>query len=141
MAAAEEEVAFDDLQSLLKETRGVFEKLAEGNLKMGSWQMVLWQPRWVHATEDSLCYQKITADERPIGREKKIEFRDVKEIEELEYGEFVLQCTKRDYTFKAPDENRCQVVVHNLRQLRERWKHSQPAAAATPATTPRGKKR
>ena len=85
---------------------------------MGSWQMVLWQPRWVHATEDSLCYQKITADERPIGREKKIEFRDIKEIEELEYGEFVLQCTKRDYTFKAPDENRCQVHAPRTRRRR-----------------------
>ena len=52
---------------------------------------------------------EITADERPIGREKRIEFRDVREIEELEYGEFVLQCTKRDYTFKAPDEKKCQV--------------------------------
>lgn len=124
MAAAEEEVALDDLQALLKETRGVFEKLAEGNLKLGSWQMVLWQPRWVHAEVDALCYQKITADERPIGREKRIEFKDLKEIEELEFGEFVLQCKKRDYTFKAPDENKCQVIVHNLRQLRERWRVS-----------------
>ena len=39
--------------------------------------------------------------QRPIGRVKRIEFKDVKEIEELEYGEFVLQCSKRDYTFKA----------------------------------------
>ena len=49
--------------------------------------MVLWQPRWVHAEVDALCYQKITADERPIGREKRIEFKDLKEIEELEYRE------------------------------------------------------
>ena len=100
----------------------------EGNLKLGSWQMVLWQPRWVHAEVDGLCYQKITADERPIGREKRVEFRDVREIEELEFGEFVLQCQKRDYTFKAPDENKCQVsavvwymalrhVVHPVSQL------------------------
>ena len=104
---------------------------------MGSWQMVLWQPRFLHAETGALCYQKITADEvcvclraswllsltrrahlhrgvcvcaalalplvsqRPIGRVKRIEFKDVKEIEELEYGEFVLQCSKRDYTFKA----------------------------------------
>ena len=73
-----------------------------GNLKMGSWQMVLWQPRWVHAEMDALCYQKITADERPIGREKRIEFKHVKEIEELEFGEFVLQCDKRDFTFGFP---------------------------------------
>ena len=139
------QVALDDLQALLKESRGVFEKLAvrtrararaknqarwcagasaltrgalfffsaraaqEGNLKLGSWQMVLWQPRWVHAETDALCYQKITADERPIGKEKRIEFSNLKEIEELEYGEFVMQCKKRDYTFKCPDEKTCQV--------------------------------
>jgi len=122
MAAAEEEVAQDDLQALLNESRGVLEKLAEGNLKLGTWQMVLWQPRWVFAETDCLCYQKITADERPIGKVKRIEFRDVREIEELEYGEFVLQCAKRDYTFKAPSETVCQVFTHNLRQLRERWR-------------------
>ena len=105
---------------------------------MGSWQMVLWQPRWVHAETDALCYQKITADERPIGREKRIEFRDVKEIEELEYGEFVLQCSKRDYTFKAADEHKCQVIVHNLRQLRERWRASPEGQAADTKATPRG---
>ena len=81
----------------------------EGNLKLGSWQMVLWQPRWVHAETDALCYQKITSDERPIGRHKRIEFRDIREIEELENAEFVLQTGKRDYTFKAPNENKCQV--------------------------------
>jgi len=122
MAAAEEEVAHDDLQALLTETRGVLEKLAEGNLKLGTWQMVLWQPRWVYAETDCLCYQKITADERPIGKVKRVEFKDVREIEELEYGEFVLQCAKRDYTFKAPNDTTCQVFTHNLRQLRERWR-------------------
>ena len=110
----------------------------EGNLKLGSWQMVLWQPRWVHAETDALCYQKITADERPIGREKRIEFRDVREIEELEYGEFVLQCSKRDYTFKAADEHKCQVIVHNLRQLRERWRASPEGQAQETKATPRG---
>jgi len=124
MAAAEQEVAQDDLAALLVETRGVLEKLAEGNLKLGTWQMVLWQPRWVFASTEALCYQKITADERPIGKEKRIPFSDIQQIEELEFGEFVLQCPRRDYTFKAPDEFKCQVFVHNLRQLRERWKAS-----------------
>ena len=32
-------------------------------MKLGSWQMVLWQPRWVFAELDGLCYQKISADE------------------------------------------------------------------------------
>jgi hypothetical protein len=138
MAAAEEEVALDDLQALLKETRSVLEKLAEGNLKLGSWQMVLWQPRWVHAETDALCYQKITSDERPIGKQKRIEFRDIREIEELENAEFVLQTGKRDYTFKAPNENKCQVFVHNLRQLRERWRVAQEA---NPTPAPEKKSR
>ena len=60
-------------------------------------------------------------DDAPHGH-GEVEFKDVREIEELEYGEFVLQCAKRDYTFKAPDETKCQVIVHNLRQLRERWR-------------------
>jgi len=120
MAAAEEEVAQDDLAALLLETRGVLEKLAEGNLKLGSWQMVLWQPRWVYATTEGLCYQKITADERPIGKEKKVLYTDILKIDELEYGEFQLEVAKRMYTFKCATDTKCQVFVHNLRQLQER---------------------
>ena len=41
-------------------------------------------------------------------------------VEELDCAEFVIQCGKRDYTFKAPSEETCTVLVHNLRQLRER---------------------
>ena len=35
-------------------------------------------------------------------------------------AQFVLQCSNRDYTFKAANENLSTVLVHNLRQLRER---------------------
>ncbi len=87
---------------------------------MGAWQMVLWQPRWVYAEVDGLCYQKISTTEKPIGRPKKIRFDAIKEIDELDAAEFVLQCERRDYTFKAPSEESCAVLVHNLRQLRER---------------------
>jgi len=87
---------------------------------MGAWQMVLWQPRWVFAETDGFCYQKISTTERPIGKPKKITFASVREIEELDSAEFVLQCASRDYTFKAPSEEACTVLVHNLRQLRER---------------------
>ena len=89
-------------------------------VKMGAWQMVLWQPRWVYAEVDGLCYQKISTTEKPIGRPKKIRFDAIKEIDELDAAEFVLQCERRDYTFKAPTEEACAVLVHNLRQLRER---------------------
>jgi len=32
-------------------------------VKMGAWQMVLWQPRWVYAEVDGFCYQKISTAE------------------------------------------------------------------------------
>lgn len=107
-------------------------------MKLGSWQMVLWQPRWIYAEVDGLCYQKISADEKLIGAPKKIPFSAMQEIEELDCSEFVLQCSNRDYTFKAPTEEACTVLVHNLRQLRERAKHSQPPPAAA-ATSSRGR--
>ncbi|KAL1495209.1 hypothetical protein AB1Y20_017073 [Prymnesium parvum] len=110
----------DDLDQLLEETRGILEKLADAAVKLGSWQMVLWQPRWVFAELDGLCYQKISAEEKPIGQPKKILYSSILHIEELDQGEFVLQCNNRDYTFKAPNENLSSVLVHNLRQLRER---------------------
>lgn len=70
----------------------------------------------------------VLRSQRPIGKIKKIDFGDIREIEELEYGEFVLQCSKRDYTFKVPDEQKCQIFVHNLRQLRERHRVMQEGA-------------
>jgi len=91
---------------------------------MGAWQMVLWQPRWLYAEVDGVCYQKISTTEKPIGKPKKIEYKNIKEIDELDCAEFVLQCGRRDYTFKAPSEDVCAVLVHNLRQLRERAKRS-----------------
>jgi hypothetical protein len=118
LAASEEQVVQDDLSQLLSETRGVCEKLADAAVKMGAWQMVLWQPRWVYAEVDGLCYQKISTTEKPIGKPKKIKYIDVKQIEELDCAEFVLQTGSRDYTFKAPNEDAATVLVHNLRQLR-----------------------
>ena len=69
--------------------------MQDGAVKMGAWQMVLWQPRWVFAETDGFCYQKISTTERPIGKPKKITFASVREIEELDsaevYSRFVLR--------------------------------------------------
>mmetsp|Transcript_32462 Transcript_32462/g.68286 ORF Transcript_32462/g.68286 Transcript_32462/m.68286 type:complete len:149 (+) Transcript_32462:41-487(+) len=111
LAQSEEQVVQDDLSQLLSETRGVCEKLADAAVKMGAWQMVLWQPRWVYAEVDGFCYQKISTAEKPIGKPKKILYADIKEIEELDCAEFVLQCANRDFTFKAPNEDACTVLA------------------------------
>jgi hypothetical protein len=78
-------------------------------MKFGAWQMVLWQPRWLYAEVDGLCYQKISTSEvrsrprmalvsaaqtasgvhaqKPIGRPKKILFKNIKDIDELDCAE------------------------------------------------------
>ena len=89
---------------------------------------------------DGFCYQKISADESPIGKPKKIMFAAVETIEELDCAEFVLQCGKRDFTFKAPSEDACTVLVHNLRQLRERAARERAAREAQAAPAPAKKK-
>jgi len=86
--------------------------------------MVLWQPRYVYAETEHLCYQKVSASDKPIGKAKKIPFSSISKIDELEYGEYCIQCSKRDYTFKAVDSNQCTVMVHNLRQLLGRYREN-----------------
>ena len=142
LAASEEEAVHDDLHQLLSETRGLVEKLANPAVKLGSWQLVLWQPRWVFAETDGFCYQKISSDESPLGKPKKIMFAAVDTIEELDCAEFVLACKKHAFTFKAPSEDACTVLVHNLRQLRERALRAAAAAGpGEPAGKKKGKKR
>lgn len=94
--------------------------LQDSNLKLGSWQMVLWQPRWVYAETDGMCYQKVSTNDKPIGKAKKILFSAIKDLEELECQEFRVICPDRDFTFKVPETGNscsCSVMVHNLRQL------------------------
>ena len=71
---SEQEAQHDDLSQLLSETKGVVEKLADPAVKLGSWQVVLWQPRMIFADADGLSYQKIDPNEAPIGKAKRIEF-------------------------------------------------------------------
>ena len=133
---SEQEAQHDDLSQLLSETKGVVEKLADPAVKLGSWQVVLWQPRMIFADADGLSYQKIDPNEAPIGKAKRIEFASITEIEELDCAEFVLLSGRREYTFKAPSEDACTVLVHNLRQLCERQRAA-AAAAGDAAPAPR----
>ena len=57
-------------------------------------------------------------------------------VEELDCAEFVLLSGRREYTFKAPSEDACTVLVHNLRQLCERQRAA-AAAAGDAAPAPR----
>jgi len=102
LCAAETEAVEDDLKKLVEETKMPLEKLAgKEGLRMGPYQLVLWQPRYVFADLDGLHYQKLSTQNRPMGKPKKIKFASILEVTELEQGEIVIRCRSRDYTFKA----------------------------------------
>ena len=44
---------------------------------MGPYQLVLWQPRYVFADLDGLHYQKLSTQNRPMGKPKKIKFASI----------------------------------------------------------------
>ena len=114
-----------ELSLLLSETRGVCEKLASTSCGLLTHQLVLWQPRWLYAEIDGICYQKVSVSEKPVGPPKKLPFATVSEIIELDCSEFVVVTTsargyrrvEKSTTFKAVDELACEVLVHNLTQL------------------------
>ena len=119
------EAEVDPVLRVIAEARGQFEKLA-GDAStslhlLGSWQVVLWQPRWLYAERDALCYQRVGNFGVPLGQAKRIPFEQVTCIDEYEHGEFVLQCRTRSYVFKAADEEATQAMVRRLRGLCERW--------------------
>lgn len=124
MVAAEVDADDTDTSELLRETSGLVEKLADGAIsrlavQLASWQLVLWQRRYVRAELGALCYRKVTANGQPKGRETRIQFADVCDITQFTGGEFALRCTERSYTFKLSSERRCTAFVQNLRQLHE----------------------
>lgn len=129
--ASESDERADPFSRLIEETRGLFEKLAgtESANKalsiLGAKQVVLWQPRWLYAERDGLCYQKVNQAGIPLSvwPPKRIAFADVTSIDELETdGEFALWTRKRCFVFNAgPQQVRAQAMVSRLRELCERW--------------------
>lgn len=96
MNEAEAEAEDYELKMLIEETKGPLEKLAEGNMRCGSWQMVLWQPRCFSANLEGAAYQKITAEGKAFGRVKRLPYSGIMDVVELEFCEFAIQCEKRD---------------------------------------------
>lgn len=123
----------DPVLQLIAETRGLFDKLAGDAhsstskrhavfLPGSSWQVVLWQPKWLYAERDGLCYQRVTASEGAVGHEpRRIAFEDVTSIDEFEMGEFTLQCRTRTYVFRSKCVKTAHAMASRLRVLCEHW--------------------
>jgi len=57
---------------------GLLEKLASSTtLSFRSYQLCVWQERYVYASDDALCYQHLSADMQPTGSEKQIPYASI----------------------------------------------------------------
>mmetsp|Transcript_14596 Transcript_14596/g.47677 ORF Transcript_14596/g.47677 Transcript_14596/m.47677 type:complete len:170 (-) Transcript_14596:471-980(-) len=86
---------------LLKQgTRGVLEKLAaEKTLSFRSYQLCIWQERYVFADDSALCYQHLDGAAQPFGTPKCISYSSIEFVGPFDETQFVLKCEKRAYTF------------------------------------------
>ena len=107
------------------ECRGLLEKLAsKSTLSFRSYQLCVWQERYVYAEDDALCYQQLSKDRVPSGRSKRIPYSSIDFIGPYDETQFVVMCRRRSYTFLAEDT-----------EIRTRWIKSLSRLAGCSAST------
>ena len=105
--------------------RGKLEKLAStSTVSFRSYQLCVWQERWVYAEDDALCYAHLTADMKPEGQSKRIPFASIEFVGPFDETQFVIKCAKRTFTFLADSA-----------EARTRWIKSIAALAGCSCST------
>jgi len=125
MQVPEASVPFTTLQSnsaqwaaLKEDTKGVLEKLASAKtVSFRSYQLCVWQERWVFADDDALCYQHLSSDMQPTGASTRIPFSDIEFVGPFDETQFVLKCSRRAYTFLCDSTETRTRWIRNVSQL------------------------
>jgi len=87
-------------QALKDDSKGLLEKLAScKTLSFRSYQLCVWQERYVFAEDDALCYQHISSEMQPVGESKRILFSTIEFVGPFDETQFVVKCANRAYTF------------------------------------------
>ena len=100
------------------ECRGLLEKLASrSTLSFRSYQLCVWQERYVFAEDDALCYQELAQDRTPKGKMKRIPYPTIHFVGPYDETQFVLKCQKRSYTFLCPSTEARTRWIKNISML------------------------
>ena len=67
-------------------------------LSFRSYQLCVWQERWGFAADDALCYQHLSADMQPTGKQKRIPYSTIEFVGPFDDTQFVVKCARRAYT-------------------------------------------
>jgi len=97
---------------------GVLEKLASrSTLSFRSYELCVWQERYVYTEDDALCYRQVNKERTPVGAAKRIPFAVIQFVGPFDDAQFVIKCAKRSNTFLTESaESRAQ-WIRNLSQL------------------------
>lgn len=107
-------------KAMKAQCRGVLEKQGQIAVPLlGRMELVVWQTRFVYATDRELCYSRLNKDKTPNeATTKSVAYRDVAEIKAiLEERLLVLGCVRRTYKFAFATADECELWATNLLQL------------------------
>ena len=100
------------------ESRGLLEKLAtKSTLSFRSYQLCVWQERYVFAEDNALCYQQLSLDHTPTGKCKRIPYSSLQFVGPYDETQFVIKCSKRTYTFLCPSTEARTRWIKNISML------------------------
>jgi hypothetical protein len=86
------------------ECRGRLEKLAaKSSLSFRSYQLCVWQERYVFAEDNALCYRQLNKEHVPVGKAKRIPYASMQFVGPFDDLQFVIMCPRRSYTFLTAD--------------------------------------
>mmetsp|Transcript_271 Transcript_271/g.603 ORF Transcript_271/g.603 Transcript_271/m.603 type:complete len:307 (+) Transcript_271:84-1004(+) len=87
-------------EALKADSKGLLEKLASSTtVSFRSYQLCVWQERYVYASDDALCYQHLAADMQPTGSTKMIPYSSIEFVGPFDEQQFVVKCKGRAFTF------------------------------------------
>jgi len=119
-------------QALKEEAQGVLEKLAsKATYSFRSYQLCVWQRRYVYATDDALVYFHLRDDEELYvqddelkadniklrGDEKRIPYSSIEFVGSFDSTQFIIKCASRAYTFDCPTPESRTRWIKNISRL------------------------
>lgn len=105
-------------EALKADSKGLLEKLASSTtLSFRSYQLCVWQERFVYASDDALCYQHLSADMQPTGSKKQISYASIEFVGPFDEQQFVVKCKGRAFTFMCDSVETRTKWIKNISML------------------------
>merc|ERR1712110_196740 len=126
----------EGLPAPTREVIGVLQKETSFG-KLGRWQLILWQNRFVYATNDALCYQHVSLGAKvPSGKTCCIPYSAMRNVgvQADDRTILLIQCALRHYVFRFNTHATCELWAAALCAAMGRSKQPEPLNANATVT-------